>query len=541
MIKVIFSFSVIFGFSIAFSQTQAPETEIPLPSATVRSQILTSLAAEIERLDGEALSVRKNRAVSWRSLVQNLEKEMTDASSWVEFLRVLSRLDLSYPNLHSSLKPGESALKYVPRKMKPKVTFASEWRESNHVRYVISQVAPEAGYSAELSPKEGDEVLSINGRSVESWQNENFEFCKFPLKEQCDFEMPSTFEKELLSWNRRQALTYQLKREQKVWTIPVDLQKEDKPASTSQTPFCKEETNRYSDFKLAYAGNRACIYESEKHPGTAIFRITSFSYSKTNSAEPIDSLRKEIAALFPWWVQHANWDHLIFDLIDNHGGNAPTGYYQILFQHEFQELYVAFKKIKELENPLLRKSIFWDSKGQEIWFQNTVSSGSWDRLSYGEFTQPIPMFCADQDQDCSQGLFPVASHPFKGKVSVLLNEWCVSSCDGFAYSMKENFGNRSRFYGHPQAGDTAYSRITINIHVGPSWPEGFHLEVVPLNDPSSRKALLSQTVVVTRSTTQDGSIVSGKPVALDEFVPLTLQNKKSWPNEVLKKALSRKD
>jgi len=530
--EMIFLVLIVFASSVTFAQAD-------LPSPEVRVNALKAIASEMRRLDGEALYVRRNRAIPWDETVIKLEKEAENATSWFAFMKPLLRLNLAYPNLHSSMVPGQDAMKYLPKRIQPKVGFTAEWLTPNQVRYVVSRVDQDVQYTADVEPQVGDEVVEINGRSVDDWKNENFELCKFPLRAQCDFEFTSTFQKELLSWSRQDSLTYTLKRNETTWTIVVDLREEGTYFPAPQGDSCRQEQNRYSDFKLVYGGNLACVYESTKYPGTAIFRITGFNYSKDilKQEEPIDSLNKEIDALYPWWVQHATWDHLVFDIIDNHGGNAPIGYYQILFQHDFQEQFVTFKKTPEIEDPILRKSIFWDSKGQEIWFQNLVSSGKWSKIFDGHYTEPVPMFCPDENKDCSVGLFPVRQHPFRGRISVLLNQWCVSSCDGFAYNLKEKFGARATFYGHPQAADTAYSRLTINIHLDSKLKEGFRLETVPLYDSSSQNAFMSQTIVVTRSTTQNGTVVSGVPVPLDGFVPYTLQNKDSWPNEVLKHAL----
>ncbi|MGE0528005.1 MAG: hypothetical protein AB7G93_18225 [Bdellovibrionales bacterium] len=59
----------------------------------------------------------------------------------------------------------------------------------------------------------------------------------------------------------------------------------------------------------------------------------SFNYSKDTlqENEQIGSLSEEIDALYPWWIQHAHWDHLILDVINNRGGNSPIGYYQVVW------------------------------------------------------------------------------------------------------------------------------------------------------------------------------------------------------------------
>ncbi len=146
--------------------------------------------------------------------------------------------------------------------------------------------------------------------------------------------------------------------------------------------------------------------------------------------------------------------------------------------------------------------------------------------SFSDFKNYICSYCSSMDD---VGLFPAQQHPFLGHISVLLNQWCVSSYDSFAFNLKEKFA--------PQATDTAYSRMTINIYLDSKLENGFRLEIVPLYDLSSQSAFISQTIVVTRSPTQDGTIVSGSSVPVDAFVAYTLQNKDSWPNKVLKRGI----
>jgi hypothetical protein len=46
----------------------------------------------------------------------------------------------------------------------------------------------------------------------------------------------------------------------------------------------------------------------------------------------------EIEALEKIWIpKSATYKHLIIDVLNNHGGNLPVPYYQILFKGNFQE------------------------------------------------------------------------------------------------------------------------------------------------------------------------------------------------------------
>ncbi|MCB0411725.1 MAG: hypothetical protein KDD22_04325, partial [Bdellovibrionales bacterium] len=426
------------------------QARLKIPSAEVRSKMLLDFAAEMTRLDGEALYVRRNRKETWTDIVEKLSTEAQVADSSENLFRTFSRLSQAYPNLHSAVSPGKSWGYRSQKRLMFSATMGAEWLGPDFVRYRISKINTDNfSQRGKNKPAVGDEILAINGRSIKEWQNENFEFCKFPLKSQCDFELTMNFYRELLSWQHDQPLSFTLKRGEKVWESPVLFKRSKNSAAAPPKPYCDQETSRYENFELVYSGNRACVYESKIDPDTAVLRITSFNYSPDSlrPGEPLGSLYHEVTALYGWWKKNATWKHLVIDLIDNHGGNSPVPYYQILFQHDFQEQYVTFKKTPEFENPALRGSIFWWSGGQEIWYQNLVSSGEWEKLNYGEFTNPVPMFCVDESKDCREGMYSPEPHPFQGRVSVLLNHWCVSSCDGFVYTLEREFGERARFFG----------------------------------------------------------------------------------------------
>jgi hypothetical protein len=149
------------------------------------------------------------------------------------------------------------------------------------------------------------------------------------------------------------------------------------------------------------------------------------------------------------------------------------------------------------------------------------------------------MFCADDTRNCREGLFSVRPHEFHGRVSVVTNQYCVSSCDGFVYALKEELGTRLTVLGQPQAADSAYARLTI--YALPHLNGGVRFEVgaIPSLDPALQKqALFSQTVVVSRSVKADGTVVSGIPVPIDRFVlNLFHQDERDWRRSAVKAAL----
>lgn len=503
--------------------------------------LFRALVKEIERLDSTTLTLRANRPEPWAETVEKLEQQLATAKDDKDVARVFNRLNLTYPNLHSYNELGSELEKTATRRMRPAIGFDIEWISTNKTRFRIVRVDGSVPEDGEIRPRASDELIAINGRSMQEWTREGFIYCKFPLKGQCDIDFASQFFNELLSWDRSQPLRYTLKRDDRIWTTNVAVvEAPPRPPKDPRLHECAQDPRRYPGFNLAYAGNRACVYQSESDSSVAVLRITSFQYRLLRTEQPIRSVNQEVEALLPWWKKHATWSHLVIDVIDNGGGNSPIPYYRLLLLEPFQEQYVQFRKGPELADARLRMNdngLFWGVQGQEIWFQRMLKEGVWDKTPVGQFLPHIPQFCANEEQDCSEGLIRPFEHPFGGRISVLLNQFCVSSCDGFVWQMKTKLGSRAKLFGQPQAADPAYSRLTIHAYLDANAPHGFKLEISPIREQTDPRPWISQTVYVTRSVSEDGQILDGKPLALDGFVPYTLENSSHWAQAALSAAL----
>jgi hypothetical protein len=473
-----------------------------LPEALTRARMITELAAEMERLDGEGLLVRENRPKSFRNVVSGLASEAENARDWHALLKVFHRLDHAYPNLHARMVPG-SWWKESRGNLQPIALFRADWLEPNRVEYRISSV--EKGFSG---AQVGDRVIAINGRSMAEISEEYFEFCKMALKAQCDFELPKFLE-------FAEPTIYSLERGSERFEQIIPLERI-QPSLAGYEP-CAEDKDLYPGFAMKYAGRYACFFEKINDPATLLLRIRSFHYKNAEEKnEKIASVRQEVDALWPWWRERAALTkHLVIDLAGNGGGNAPIPYYEIFFPRPFQEQWVSFRKLPEMLNAKLRESVFWGEEAQETWFQNILKEGLWDRIAEGEFLPPVPMFCAGKKRDCRETLFSPRDHGFRGQVSLVVNSSCVSSCDGFVYAFHEEMG--ARIIGQPQAADSAYSRLSI--YLLPDATQGFRLQVAAHTDPIPEQAFLSQIIAFSRSVSSDGRVVSGIPVPVDDFVP----------------------
>lgn len=405
--------------------------------------------------------------------------------------------------------------------------------DQNSVKMKIDHI--EDPYLANIS--EGDEIVAINGRSIQSWLSENFLFCKYGLKIQCHRQFESNLLSLNLSWKGEIDLIYTVKHQNQ----EIDVKLKFTDDTTSKDPLRKRcnwnGNKRYKGFKLIHLGFFACLYEKEDDPEVALLRIASFQYNRNQDPiNPFKSIYEEVKALEKIWIpRSANYKHLIIDVLDNRGGNLPVPYYQILFKGNFQEQYVQFKKTPEFEDKMLRDAMLWGDSSHELQFQKYLNNGFWETLAYGDFTLPEPMFCADSTKPCSETSFKAKEHDFSAQVYVMLNEECVSSCDGFTWAMKTKLN--AKLYGFYQAADSAYSRLRIDAILDSNHKDGFKIIINPERAPLDPNLIVGQTIAVPRATDANGITFNGNPLELEELVPYRFGE--FYPSVVLEKVLNR--
>ncbi len=510
-----------------------------LPPAATRAQIFDQFVSEIERLDGEGLPARINRPESWKNTIARLREEAQKATTPVAFGQVFHRLDQTYPNLHAQVTLNDE-YEIAPERKRPTISvrFRAEniTRTQKTFRYRVRITSDSLLKDVPESkrPQDDDELLQINNRDIQEWSIDNFIFCKFPYREQCERNIFDSFRKGFLGWDWRQKLEYTLRRDQRIWTveIPVGFPPQ-APATaptsadttTAQTRECPGGDNRYQDFKPVYKGANICVYESAKHPFVTVLHIASFAYQNFPKSDLIRSNGTEVRAFNDnyWRAKAPETKKLIIDVIDNGGGNIPMDWYQSLLDKPFQEQYVQFKKTSEFEVDSIRKHLFYDDPAKDIWFEKLKASGAYQKIKMGSFLPHIPQYCATEDKSCEIGKYTPLKHKFKGQVRVLVDEWCISTCTGFVWNLKDKLGKRAKLVGMPDSGDSGYARLYVDVYLDSTKPEGFRI-TTSSRQPLSRQrlpegALLRQQVSATRSTDEHGRIVSAQPAVVELWTP----------------------
>lgn len=502
-----------------------------IPSSELQKTIFKAIRSEMIRPDGEGLIARKERPLNFLQTTDNLLNESIQEENIQDFYSLFKRLDGAYTNLHSKLvfNPELEQSINIPLYKLMKVGSIAEVVPGIETKFFVNYI--DDGDLKNLI-EEGDEIVRINGRSIKSWLDENFLFCKLPFRGQCD----NNFEVNLLSLNlswKGTKLIYSVKHLEKIVDIEVKFYNPESNTTKSDKKLCDYKADKkYPNFKLVYKGQYNCLFENIDNPSIALMRISSFQYKRNaDPANRFKSVDEEVNAFYPFWKQNAEkYKELIIDLLSNGGGNAPIPYYKILVHGLFQEQYVEFKKTKEFEDERLRSSMLWDNTAQELSYQKLLITGEWSKLAYGSFTKPIPIFCADDSRPCEESSFESYEHNFRGNVHLMVNEWCVSSCDGFVWAMNNLL--KAKLYGQPQAADSAYARLRIDAIWDANEKDGFKVVINPERGEFDPNFIIGQTIAVSRATDAQGKILNGDPLPLEKMIPYRFNE--YYPKQVLK-------
>lgn len=540
--------SIIFFTNLVLANTDSFQDE-----KNIALKMLDNYFKEIDRLDGDGLLPRHNRKKSWAQIKSQLKKELKLSKSKGDIGRVFVRLDSAYTNLHAHIKLNPDHDYYSDGRPVLAASFQPEIINEDGLvtKYIISNVRNE--YFIHLDhkdrPQKGDALIAINHQDMSLWSDENFEFCKFPLRSQCEYDFFDNFRKGHLNWHVRKPLVYTLIRNNKKLNvqIPVFAKNENRSSGSSekQNP-CGPEPEKYPNFDLVYQGYQACVYENKKHPDVALLKIKSFKYKKGEVVNDIDHVSKEVRRFAEkyWDKNYKKIKLLIIDVIENGGGDIVTDWSSQFLDRPFQDQWVQFKKTKELEDLNWRKAAFYDDPGKHQIYEKLKNSEKWQQIKEGEFIPPMPQFCYSDNGDCLSEKFKPISDPYKGKIIILTDAYCISSCTGFVWTLKNYLKERVQFAGIPDSGDSTYSRTFIEGTIDSS-KKSYKLEIFPRTSGQraevSKDSLFRAAISTSRSTDENGNVLSGTPMKMDYFIsPKWNESPDDWiarmTNEVLSKA-----
>ncbi len=541
------------ALAIADTASSLVSTQPPLTTQQ-RVALFDRVVAEIERLDGDGLVIRHTRPESWRETVTRLRQEAASAVTLTDFGYVFHRLRGTYPNFHAGTSivdayraPWMQGDRWLPVVIRADVVKPGVTRPTLRISWVDEkwaglQVAPDR------RPMLGDVVVAINGRPASEWLRENEIFCKQPLAAQCPMEFHRNLARGYLFWRPDTPLVVELLRQGEKgetirFTIAPDVVAPLSLAVPASVPpkFCDAAVPRVPDgFQLAWAGSMVCVFEHPALAGTQIWRIPSFfseqAQTRDAKAGQHKTVAEETAAFYDeYWKKNApNIKHLIVDIAGNGGGESAVPWYQLLFVKPFQSSFVRFKKVREFDHPVTRQALFWKANTFADFVDKLKQQGSFAKIAEGEWLPPFPMFCPNDDATCLTAKHEPRAHGFSGRVSVIVDPFCISSCVEFARNLKYKLD--ARIVGLPDSADTTFSRLKIHF--------GFDADGQPATSVEDDSKIVSRvgsfTVAATLSTNSDGIVHSGQPLKPDRIVERKWnQDGDQWARGAITAALER--
>ncbi|MBK9322893.1 MAG: hypothetical protein IPM97_08115 [Bdellovibrionaceae bacterium] len=150
----------------------------------------------------------------------------------------------------------------------------------------------------------------------------------------------------------------------------------------------------------------------------------------------------------------------------------------------------------------------------------------------------MPQFCYSNNGDCLTEKFPVQSGSYKGKITILTDPWCISSCVGFVWTLKNYLKERVQFAGLADSGDSTYSRTYLEgAFIGDG--KKFTLSIYPRPPQSraevSKDGFFRAAISTSRSTDENGNVISGVPMKMDYFSSIKWdEDPEAWVARLIK-------
>ncbi len=485
-----------------------------------KKDFYTKLFSEIELLDAEARETRNNsKKVKWNKFKKHYRKKFDKAKNWKELEDVFNRFGKGFVNLHSSFNF------YSKTNEKREI-------ERNNIRLGFEY--PQINFFELKSKKDITHINNVPIKKVFDYY-ENYE-CNFNSTVGCLSNFVSNFRRGMINANGVRVNSIRLAdgKESKVeYKIAKNIQPF-KPIYYYDN-FDKD----FADWEVIKKGHLVAVLRKDN---VALVRIFSFRYGK----EPKDFRCKEKAEekTICGDVQiireslnsiSDKTDYLILDVQNNTGGNENTAFIAQLAQKPFYDMRVLYRKTPILEDEKLRRTLFYFSNKGEKWFQNLKKNGTYKNTKNGEFLPVRADFCQG-DKACE--LKPVEPNKsavkFK-KVLLLTNQMCISSCDDFAWRMKDYAD--AELIGQPHAADATYSRIEIVFYLDKKGK--IARKYVGEREKFEVDGELIAKIKIPYSKMIDakGKLLQGKPAKFSHFVPITKENYSNIENVVRIKAL----
>ncbi len=533
-----------------------------IPSREARQALFDKVVGDIERLDGDGLTIRNQRPEQWRATVARLRVAAAEAAMPASFGQVFYRLRATYPNLHAgvSLANGFEP-RWMPNGAGLPITIRAEALTPTVTRPTLRvATVADAWVKAQPAianlPSVGDPVVTINQRPVADWLRENEIFCRYPLAWQCPVDFQRNLSRGLLFWRPGEPLALTLRRGKAIVTAVINAAPIPPPANSTAsasatstfppvpTSPCETAKPRTPEgYGLVWAGTMVCVFADPEAPDTQIWRIETFASAQSRvfdaQRDQYKSVEQETEDFYSefWQANSAKVKHLIIDVAGNGGGEVVVRWLALLARSPFQMPYVEYKRIREFNDPNVRKALFGSSTKSLRFVDQMQRDGTFATIPEGGWLPRQQQFCFSEDTepdvDCNAVRHAPRAHGFKGRISIVIDQFCHSACVTFARTARDLLG--SRIIGLPDTGDTTFSRLQLHF--------GFDKDGMPITGVENTAGIVQPvgrfTVAATRTTDADGKVISAKPLMPQRTVPrLWNQTGDQWAKVVLNTALA---
>jgi hypothetical protein len=481
------------------ASTQSDKQAVGVPYLA----LYDTLMQDIEAVDADAIYTRNTfKQINWNQYKAYFrEKIAKNPCDEACFNEVMQAFGAGIVNLHAQL--------YVPRKNTISVSKDS---------VVVPTVKLTFDYPDYrlYETKSGQRISKINGKRVEDILFEYTNYgCGYSSRLGCLADYVARFNSGRITVNGQLISSLEFVKGE---VLPVKVQKIKR---TNPGDAVANYITKHPDWAVVAKGTKIVLLRKQD---ALLLKIIDFNYSDLGGDIRCDTEAKpgtlcaDVQLIKKAIIAENKATKLLIDVQNNPGGSENSAFIQLLAQTDFFDNAVAFRKTEALENESIRSVLFYNSERLESWYREYSKTDSYMQKQYGELLDPVADFCR-ASPTCL--LLPMKPDGVTDKlqITVLTNYRCVSSCDDFVWRMKAY--SRAKIVGQPHAADGTYSRITLAYHQAQDGG-GFKRTMYGAGEPvDTDKLILRITLPATASLDRKGARIQGKPVRLDQTIPIT--------------------
>jgi hypothetical protein len=475
------------------------------------------LMQDIEYFDAEAIDTRnRTKAVSWEQYKTHYRSKLEECHDADCAKKVFLRFAEGFVNLHSNFE--------ITGYLDPRIMVDSMYRAHPSIVFEYPSLRM-------YEPSTAKEITHLNSIPVKELMHQfiNYE-CSFSSTVGCATIFIRKLNANWLTIADRplRTITYS-----DGTVSPIKFKKLKRPQhNESKKTFAAS----MKGWETVVEGNKFVLMRKSK---TLLLKYVDFLYDDLgddlyceNSAyqnsmcQDIQLLTESIRLIGPVEV-------LVIDLQNNIGGAEVTPLLAAFAKQPFYDLSVRFRKTPVLENDTIRPYLFWSNSRLENWFSTIRKQESYANTAYGAFLPACADFCRGSENCELQPIQPAGKLAI-GRIVLVTNYNCVSSCDDFVWRMKD-YAN-AIVAGQPQAADATYSRIRLAYYTGNS--RIYRKEFGPGQTISEQNLFYTATIPNSAVVNKRGKPMQGLPASLDCEVPIRREHFEDMEtytlNEVLK-------